>query len=263
RAFFYFFPEIVNTLKVLRITGGEPLLSQHFWNLLEKLETNKNNLNLIINSHLCHNENIINKFVHAIENLKIENKISNCDLYVSLDTYGDQAEYIRAGLDYKKVITNIKRIKQALPDISIVIMCTYNLLSISRFKLFLDDIIELKKNFSITLDMSYLRDPQYLRADITSKELKKISLENFQYMKTNDLYFDEHEISKFKNIIDWTEREKPSLNKLKIKSDLFRFISEFDKRKRKKFIQIFPEYSDYLFDCKKSAMDFIFGDKQI
>ncbi len=260
-AFFKWLPNIIEDLEVLRLTGGEPLLSPHFWSLMKDLNEYKSqNLSLIVNSHLCHTDTVMGRLISGVQNLLNEKKIKDFSVFVSLDTYKEQAEYIRSGLNYDRVKKNLERIAEELPNTEIVIMCTFNILSISKFDLFLQDLVSMKKNFPIVLDVSYLRDPEYLAANLATPELVSKMKNSLRYMKNNNDLFNDHEITKFENVINWVESPRDKKEELKSRGNLFRFLKEYDRRKNKNFLELFPDYQEFMKICKVSALDHAIGD---
>lgn len=255
-AFEQWLPQIMNQLKVFRITGGEPLLSAQFWKILQNLQhANNPALDLIVNSHLSHNTSVIQKMCDGVNPLLSNKKIKSFALYVSLDTFGEQAEYIRHGLDYKRVLKNIEHVFAQIPGLEMVIMCTFNILSIDSFSAFLEDLISLKKKYPILLDISYLKNPGYLRADLADENLVFKIKESLDKMILHPEFFTLHEVSKMRNLLDWVKSEKSSeamqLN-LQDRSFFFLFINEYDRRKQKNFLNIFPNYATFLSNCEKT-----------
>ena len=120
--------DLKNTLKELRITGGEPTLSPELWRLLasikEQQSTNSNlqKLKLAVNSNLGTSADVFNKLKKAIDG------ISYFDLYTSCEATGQQAEYIRSGLDYKVWLSRVKELVLAENVQMINVMATINAL---------------------------------------------------------------------------------------------------------------------------------------
>lgn len=205
-AFEKWLPKILPELKVLRVTGGEPLLSPSFWSLLEKLAAGpKTPLEFAVNTHLCHRPEVIDKFCATLKNLQADEKINSIELYVSLDTHGRKAEYIRHGLNYQVALDNLSRLFELLPETRVVIMCTFNILTFGGFDAFLDDIIRLKAKHNLVLDVSNLKNPHYLRADIGDEELTQSLSQALNKIKKNANFFNSHEIGKVENLLTWTQ----------------------------------------------------------
>lgn len=243
-SFWRWLPEIISQLKVLRVTGGEPLIDGNFDKLIDYMLTDVEidpDFTFAINTNLCVSDNLLFSLFDKLKNL-IEQKDIKVELYTSLDTFGTQAEYIRHGLSYKKVLTNIEKFQNEFPNSLIVVMCCFNVLSIESFDLFLKDINKLKQNGKLQLDISYLKDPEYLCSKICTQTQVTQLINSLELMKKLDFSVDE--VNKLKRIVmllktlvlnDYT----------KVRKDFVRFIDEYDKRKNKKFSKVFTSFPDF------------------
>jgi organic radical activating enzyme len=253
-AFWKWFPEILPSLRIFRITGGEPLLSPQFDKVLKFLENEGHtDLTLIVNSHLGHATPRIDALIEKIKKLIDLKKIAGFELYTSVDGYGEQAEYIRHGLRYGRLIENIKRVQNALPETRLVLMCTLNILSIASLKKLIQEVALLKRSYpNVSLDCSYLSNPQSLRLTLATPELVEELRQALDWMKENTPeIFSPHELRKLENAVLWTERRDPLESVLRWRTDFFYFIQEYDRRKGRSFLQVFPEYKEFLNTCKQ------------
>jgi sulfatase maturation enzyme AslB (radical SAM superfamily) len=259
KAFWEWLPKISPTLEYLRITGGEPLLDQNLFILFDYIENNPmKDLTLSVNSNLGVPKNLINNMITKVRELKSSGKIKNFELYTSVDTYGEQAEYIRHGLDFEAYLKNLSDCLKSFRDEQVIIMCTYNILSIPNFGKLLEKILDLKKKgYKLVLDVSYLENPKYLRANI-------IAPESFEYAKKDLLFlsqniskdgFSEYEVKKFDRIYRWMTSEYKGDDKDLLREDFYLFIEEYDKRKKTDFIKYFPELENFLTLCKKTHLN--------
>ena len=241
-AFWKWLPEVISGLKVLRVTGGEPLLNQNLNRLLDFFEANScPNLIFAINSNLVHDKKRIGHLISRLKSLIQNQKIQKFELYSSIDSYGPQAEYIRSGLNNDLYFRNLKLFKKELPHQDIIINCTFNILSIPQFRNLLGECISLKSlpgNF--ILDISYLKDPEYLSPFILTDDLIPYLKSDLAFMRSSNS-FTEYEISKFERIYEWIEVKKNSLEVRMARRDFFSFIREYDKRKEASFLKVFPE----------------------
>ena len=134
-------------------------------------------------------------------------------------------------------------------------MVTFNILSVPRFKEFLVEIKELKEQFpELILDLSYLREPEYLRANLLGESWTETMKESLIYLKENDDFFSDHEINKVDRIYQWMKTPMDSQQKQwakKMKADFYVFVNEYDRRYQKVFLNIFPELRDFYINCKK------------
>ena len=92
-------------LKRLHILGGEPFYQKEFDILLDHLGKHKfPNLELNVISNLMTKENIFFKYHEKIKHLVTQRVIGRYDLTVSIDNWGEEAEYARTGLKLKHFI---------------------------------------------------------------------------------------------------------------------------------------------------------------
>lgn len=170
KAFWSWWPQIYTNLKVFRMTGGEPLLDANTWRVLDYVLKNPNaELELSITSNLCPpKEEIINKFILQLQGLekiqiwKDANKfnynsgnhwyvspaIKHFMLFVSCDSVGEQAEYIRSGMRFEILKNNILKILKNSNSVSVSLINTFNILSVPKLKEFLSWVLELREEFS-------------------------------------------------------------------------------------------------------------------
>ena len=95
-AFLKWWPELSQKLMEIRITGGEPSQSRNFWQFMDIMKQYPSpNLRLAVNSNLGLNETTVNRLISISHELDIK----EFDLYTSCEAYGEQAEYIRDGLN--------------------------------------------------------------------------------------------------------------------------------------------------------------------
>ena len=255
-AFWKWLPDIWSGLHTLRITGGEPLLSKHTFKLLDYIITHpQKNLTFAINSNLGIDDERLSRYFKLIKQINDQGHLKSNELYVSVDTIGAQAEYIRQGLDYNQFMKNLRHVLELKACQRVILMVTFNILSVPRFKEFLVEIKELKEQFpELILDLSYLREPEYLRANLLGESWTETMKESLIYLKENDDFFSDHEINKVDRIYQWMKTPMDSQQKQwakKMKADFYVFVNEYDRRYQKVFLNIFPELRDFYINCKK------------
>jgi organic radical activating enzyme len=258
KAFWSWFPNLLSDLDVLRVTGGEPFLSADTLKLLNFLseQEEKTNLQLAINSNLGFSHKHLNNYLDQIDELLINQKIGSFEFYVSIDTFGEQAEYLRKGLDYNEFIKNLELSLKRLGGQRVVLMVAYNVLSIPKFDLLLKEVIGLKKQYpNLVFDISYVKNPDYLRAHIIESSWYPKMESDLQLMKEN---FSDYEYRKFERIIKWIVSGDHSFEEInKSRADFFSFIHEYDKRFGLSFSNTFPELRSLMGAAKKSSFQLI------
>lgn len=238
-AFWQWLPEVYQGLHTLRLTGGEPLLDNNLDRLMDYMIQNPHeDLTFAVNTNLSVGDNAIDKFYEKLKLLEEKTKVQ-VEIYTSLDTYGKHAEFIRAGMNYQRVIHNIERYMTAFPHRTVTIMCCYNLLSIPRFHEFLNDVLILKKKGNLRLDISMLQDPAYLCVKWAGEKYKSKIKSDIDLMKKNG--FNQDEINKLKRISMFLDIQNENSFK-KEKKNFKLFIDEYSKRKKMSFTDFFPDF---------------------
>lgn len=265
-AFWKWWPEMYDDLHTFRITGGEPLLSKDTWGVLDYIiETEKpnNTLNISINTNLGVPDNLINKLIEKIKIIIKDKRVNEFILFTSADTWGEHAEYLRSGMDFNKFWNNIRKILTEIPEITITIMSTFNMLSVFSYDTLIDEVYNLKKEFKndlrywktpVILDTSYLRHPEFLSVLLLEDRHKqKIlkSAERVSYLGTPKFSNQHHgfsgiEVQKIKRIFDYaTQNEMDFEEKKHARKTFTTFIKEYDERKGTNFLETFPDLKTF------------------
>jgi organic radical activating enzyme len=107
-AFWRWWPQLYPKLKHFRMTGGEPLLDKNTYRVFDYvLALPKMDLHLDVTSNFSVEQQIFDRYLDYVKRL-CNTQIEHFMQYVSVDT-GDwiQDEYIRHGLDAKKLMHNV------------------------------------------------------------------------------------------------------------------------------------------------------------
>ncbi len=259
-AFWKWWPELYPTLKVLRITGGEPLLAESTHKILSYVKNHpQKNLEIAINSNLGSSETIVKKFADSLQEAR--DKVAKMRVYTSVDTWSEQAEYIRTGLKMNLFAKNIDHLFAKIPDLSLTFMCTFNALSVPRFKSLLEMLLQLKRTHrphggEVILDISYLRYPDFLSVHILPHDLLKPLEACLQFMKDHREHdgqagFHEYEIGKMERLIEYAQRRPANFNLDLQRTDFVKYILESDRRRKTDFQKTFPELKPFFIELQK------------
>lgn len=270
-AWWKWWPDLYPNLKVFRITGGEPLLSKETFRTLDWIIDNPNpNLELAINSNLGVDQALLDEFFAKCQTIVRNGAVKELKIFTSCDTWGQQAEYIRVGLDYKKWYYNLWNLAIRYPELSVTIMCTFNLLSIPKFKYFLSDILAMRRSATVPnqtgglrgviLDFPYLRHPRYLSALIaddhainTMQQVSNWMEQNCADFKSVDFHdgFYPHEVNNLKRIVNVMKAENPNdMKNIVARQDFYLYINQHDMRNNTQFLDVFPELLGFYERCK-------------
>jgi len=265
-AWWRWWPEVKKTLNILRITGGEPLLQQSTWKLLNDLDQNPApNLELNINTNLGVKPVLIERLVEKVNNLVNNNKIKNFKLFTSMDTWGSPAEYIRTGLDIEVWQNNLDTYLTKT-DLPITMMITFNVLTVTNFKSLLTKILEWRSKYQsfdnkmqhrVRFDTPYLKEPLQYDMNILPKEtFMPYMRDHLNYINENvddfgSNNFTKLEYEKFRRVVDYMETTIYPEEKLKEgRRDFYNWFTEYDHRRGTNFISTFPELAEFYNRCK-------------
>ena len=271
-AFWKWWPDLYHDLHTFRITGGEPLLANDTWKVLdyvlEQKEPNKK-LNLSINSNLGVPDSLIDKFIEKLKRIEDEDRVNELIIFTSVDTWGEQAEYIRHGLEFNRFWYNLEKILSSLDRVVVTIMSTYNALSVPNYTKLIDSVYDIKRkygsndrywNSAVFLDSSYLRYPRHQAVQVLPNEFAKniyrqtqltefMATPNFE---TRLIGYSDIEVQKLRRIYDWhLSRNFDDPKIIEDRKNFYRFFSEHDKRRGTDFCKTYPELEKFYRDCKE------------
>ena len=134
-AFWSWWPSLYPKLKVFRMTGGEPLIDPNTYKVLAYIKEHPNPaLELAITSNLCPPKKMMKKFQTEIQEILSKKQISRMMLFPSIDTWGQQADYIRWGLNHQEFESNVRHLMKEIPELLISFIVTVNALSVFFLK---------------------------------------------------------------------------------------------------------------------------------
>ena len=236
--------DLHRTLKELRITGGEPLMSGDTWKLLDWFKTNKgkSQTRLAINSNLGADVDL-DRLLESIDGLEV-------DIYTSQEATGQQAEYIRDGLDYNAWLQNIQKLLDSDNIRAVHCMCTINALCLDSLPALLKSIGHLKQCYSrerVSFTLNILRFPSFQSPLVLSDVLRtqyKDQLQTWLDHNRNDPLLHEHEINHTQRLIDYLDVVKTphrdAFDLPKLRNDFKQFYTQYDERRNKNFTKTFP-----------------------
>lgn len=269
-AFWDWFPDMYNSLKYFRITGGEPLLSKNTFKVLDYIIANPNpDLEVAINTNMNPPKELFDKFLEKVKIIVNEKKLKRFKIFTSAEAHGKASEYIRHGMDYNLWIENMHKTYKAIPGIQFTIMSTYNLLSVTTYNKFLDDVLAFKQEYGtpeyspLLLDIPYLRHPNHQSVFIMEQEQLDMvyhqvnhicsRLEHKGWLGTVNRGFYEEEAEKLKRIYTMVkasvDNPKPWFNDAR--KDFISFVDEHDRRRGTNFLETFPQLESMYSKWKK------------
>jgi organic radical activating enzyme len=246
--------DLHRTLQELRITGGEPLMSGETWKLIEWFKANKGQSS----TRLAINSNLGMERLKLLEFVEKTRDIPHLEIYTSNEAYGDQAEYIRDGLDYNLWMHNVQELLEHDHISAVHCMCTINALCLDSLDVFLDQLVRLKKVYGrerVNFTLNILRFPSFQSALVLSESLKtqyRNRLIDWLNKHQNCDYLHEHEIHHTQRLIDYLDVVKTPHSEAfdlpKLHNDFRQFYTQYDQRRGKDFSKTFPNLIDWYHD---------------
>ena len=240
--------DLHKTLKELRITGGEPLMSGYTWRLIEwfKDHRGESKTRLAINSNLGFEQDKLERLLDATAGIEL-------DLYTSNESIGQHAIYIRDGLDWDQWCGNVDYLLAGGRLRGLHVMCTINALCLISLPEFLWSIVELKKKYSkdaINFSLNILRFPSFQSPLVLPLEVREECIK--QLIPLGDLSVDtlhEFEINQIGRLVSYLrEVDSPhsgAMTNSILQRDFKNFYEQYDQRRGKDFRHTFPQLTEW------------------
>ena len=240
--------DLHKTLKELRITGGEPLMSGYTWRLIDWFKEHRgaSKTRLAINSNLGFEQDKLERLLDATEGIEL-------DLYTSNESIGQHAIYIRDGLDWDQWCGNVDYLLASGRLRGLHVMCTINALCLISLPEFLWSIVKLKKKYgkdAINFSLNILRFPSFQSPLILSKDIKDRAIEELiRFHAANAYNLHEFEVNQVERLFNYlNEVDSPhsgAVSKEILQRDFKNFYEQYDQRRGKNFRETFPQLAEW------------------
>lgn len=246
--------DLHRTLKELRITGGEPMMSPHLWRLIDWFKTNqgKSKTRLAINSNLGFEREKLERLLDACEGIEL-------DLYTSNESKGRHAIYIRDGLDWSQWLGNLLYLLDSGKLRGLHVMCTINALCLFSLDEFLWDIVKLKEKYgkdAINFTLNILRFPSFQSPLILPIEYREEICRKLVYLFNNTLgrspetdllhEFEREHVSRLITYLkDVDTPHSGAVSREILQRDFKNFYEQYDQRREKNFRETFPQLKEW------------------
>ena len=260
-AFWRWWPDLYKDLKHFRMTGGEPTMDPNTYRVFDYvLENPKPDLHLNTTSNFSVDNRVWDKYKGYVQRLCEGEQIEHFMQFVSMDTWGKQAEYIRHGLDFDKAINRCEEFVRDIPyRSSLTFIITMNNLSILSLHKLLEYILYLRKTYSKTyqrvwFDTPLLYTPEWQSMQILPKEYQIVMQKSIRFMEDNmhEMHgFKDYELLKMQRDLDWMLQGTDNVERKR--ADFFRFFTEHDRRRNTNFLNTFPEMQTFWRTCEYHA----------
>ena len=268
-AFWSWWPTLYPELEHFRMTGGEPLLDKNTYRVFDYVLANPSpKLHLNVTSNFSVDEKSWQKYLGYVKQLCEGERIEHFMQYVSLDSFGPQAEYIRHGLDFDLLWDRVNQFLTEIPGRnSVTFIVTMNNLSVTGLPHLFAGILGLRKIYSKTyqriwFDTPVLRQPAWQSLQLLPEsyvdQLEQLWAWMIRQIEQSEAPFQgfkDYEIARLDRDIAWM-RDGQALDPVYItqnKADFYRFFGEHDRRRGTDFLTTFPEMSAWWKECEYHA----------
>jgi len=244
QAFWDWWPELREHLEILRVTGGEPLMSPHFWKLTDLIEREGVNPNM----QFAVNSNFGGKFDLIQRITEFSTKIPKFSLYTSCEAHGKQAEYLRDGLDYNYWKDNVWYFIRNGKSEFVTLMMTVNALCLWSITDLYDDLLEMKAEYDNNhplISSNMLRYPTFMSPLVLPAYLREERADHIEsWLDRNERAsgvtdFDRYGIRKL--IAYLRKGQAESQNQESDEYSFYHFYKQYDQRRGKSFRDTFPD----------------------
>lgn len=165
----------IDHVEQVYFAGGEPLMMEEHYNILEELESRgRFDVRLIYNTNFTHTK-LKNRSV-----FDYWRRFESVSVGASLDAMGPRAEYIRKGTDWDAVERNRERMLEVCPQVDFYISPTLSLMNAWHLPDFHRDWVDRGLIRAQDLNVNILQDPPQYRIDVASARYKDILRQKYQ-----------------------------------------------------------------------------------
>ena len=221
-------------IEEIYFAGGEPLMMQEHYDLLQRLLTAGNR-----SIRLRYNTNLSSFQLKDQNVLDYWREFKNVVVSVSIDGLHQQAEYIRKGLIWDKFMANIQIIANQLPHVKLEIAPTVSVFNIIKLPDLHRHFVEKEIIGVNDIYLNVLSRPDYYSIKTLPSEVKSLAEANLKrhllwLMKKNA---DELVLSEFQGIIQLMNQHNWSFKLPDLKKQLI----ALDQMRSESFAETFPE----------------------
>ena len=249
-----------DNLRILRLTGGEPMMSGYTWKFLDWLIDNPDcSLQQIhITTNLAYDNSVLEKLFDKVKQIK-----PRVILAVSGESIGATGDYIRDGFNWSQWETNMESVAKSNLFTQVEILTTMGALGATGFVKFLEWLEVQKKKYGAdfySLYINIVRFPTFQNVVVLPQTVRnQLSLDISNFVN-NSSVFNKNEIAiitRFANYLkDIKEPHRgehnlefsdlaEDINISGLRKDFKSFFQQYDLRRDKNFTEIFPKLTEW------------------
>jgi len=229
--------EHIDHVEQIYFAGGEPLMMDEHYAILEELERKKK-----FNVRLVYNTNFTKTKLKNRSVFDYWKKFDSVAVGASLDAMGPRAEYIRKGTKWAEIEENRRLMMEICPNVDFYISPTLSILNAWHLPDFHRDWVDKGLLNPQDLNINLLTDPSYLRVDIAPQHYKEKLIRKYKdhldWLKPLDKF--NRATQGFESAINFIQSENHSdlIDKFWIKTN------QLDKIRNENILEVLPELNE-------------------
>jgi len=228
-------------LQRISFAGGEPLISNWQWEILDILLAGKRP-----DVELSYTTNFSNLVHQGTDILELWKRFQHVSVMASLDAPGKRGEYIRKGQEWDQVIRDRERLMQACPHVLFGIAPTLSVMNALCLPDFHRDWLEKGYLGPNSICIGTLFVPLEYRIQILPDHLKRKAVERFKehiaYLSRRFGVRAERDMSRFEDAVSFMRNKDLSclIGRFRKKT------RELDEIRKERFEEVFPELAELM-----------------
>jgi len=229
--------EWIDTVEYIYFAGGEPLIMDEHYQILQYLiDNNKTHI------RIAYNTNFSKLNFKGTNVLEMWQKFDNVHLGASLDAMGPRAELMRKGTKWNIIEQNRIALMDQAPHVNFQISCTVSAFNAIHMFDFFDDWLNKQWVTPDRIDLNLLLDPSHMRASILPRQDKNNIITKIdKYVNMYDLQNIDHHgrayasMSALKNMMLDTSTDNTNA------TQFFKYNNLLNNIRNEDLLSIFPE----------------------
>lgn len=255
--------EAKHSVERIGIIGGEPLITPEFYEFLDHLlkvyeDVPHSNTNIWIVTNMNSEAKYFDRFIEYIPKLA---KKFNLEIHVSMESLGNQAEYIRNGLDWNTFESNVNRLFSLTKDmdkVTLAFLPSITALSIPRFDKFLSWVYDLCSKYGkpAMLKQNIVTWPQPHTPFILPSSFAVHLDRAIDFMNTihDRMPPFKDEFGRWRAYTEFLKNLRDGIRnggegKTELRSKFHTWFRDFDQLRGLNFSETFPEISEFYNEC--------------
>jgi len=229
--------EHIPHLEQIYFAGGEPLIMEEHYRILEELVRRKMfHVRLIYNTNFSH---IRLKDKMVFEYWKLFDSVS---VGASLDDSYARGEYIRKGTKWNEIVENRRKMMEICPKVDFYISSTVSIYNVWHLTEFHREWVDLGLIRPMDWNINILQSPERDRVDVLpiqfKDRIKQRIQEHVEWLRPQDQL--QRAVNGYESIITFMYQD----DKSHLLKEFFKINDQTDNMRKEKFEDVFPEYKE-------------------